>query len=255
MNGHPELRDHLAAYLAVREALGFKDAARTRMLKDFVEYVTGVNGRWPIDARLALDWACGPSSVRSPGGQACRLSTARRFLCYLKASIPETQIPDSGLLARPRRRRPYIFTQEEIVRILDAASAMRPQRTLRPQVYASMIGLLASTGMRAGEVIRLRIDDVLLEADPPYVTILETKFRNYAEFMAMPIRQRLDRDDACKEPSGRHSQVAWFSIVFMAKDPRNVAKFLSGRSGFVLLSRGFDISENGPPLRPSQKRA
>ncbi|MEX3967367.1 tyrosine-type recombinase/integrase [Paraburkholderia sp. EG286B] len=177
MNGHLELRDHLAAYLAVREALGFKDAARTRMLNNFVEYVTGVNGRWPIDARLALDWACGPSSVRSPGGQACRLSTARRFLCYLKASIPETQIPDSGLLARPRRRRPYIFTQEEIVRILDAASAMRPQRTLRPHVYASMIGLLASTGMRAGEVIRLRIDDVLLEADPPCVTILETKFR------------------------------------------------------------------------------
>ena len=177
MNGHPELRDHLAAYLAVREALGFKDAARTRILKDFVEYVIGVGGRWPIDARLALDWACGPSSVRSPAGQACRLSTVRPFLRYLKASVPGTQIPDSGLLARPRRRRPYIFTQEELVRILNAAAAMRPQRTLRPHVYVSMIGLLASTGMRAGEAIRLTINDVLLDADPPRIAVLETKFR------------------------------------------------------------------------------
>ncbi|MGF6780063.1 tyrosine-type recombinase/integrase [Paraburkholderia sp. GAS334] len=176
MNGHPELRDHLEAYLAVREALGFNDAARKAVLRSFVEYAI-VADRWPIDAQLAVDWACGPSSVRSPAGQASRLSTARRFLYFLRASVPETQVPGSGLLARPRRRRPYIFTQEELARLLDAAAAMRPRRRLRPHVYVSMIGLLASTGIRAGEAIRLTVDDVLLDADPPRISILETKFR------------------------------------------------------------------------------
>ncbi|MEX3968903.1 tyrosine-type recombinase/integrase [Paraburkholderia sp. EG286B] len=176
MNGHPELRDHLDAYLAVREALGFNDAARKAVLRSFIEYAIAAN-KWPIDARLAVDWACGPSSVRSPAGQASRLSTARRFLYYLRASVPETQVPGSGLLARPRRHKPYIFTRAELAPLLEAAAAMRPQRTLRPHVYVSMIGLLASTGIRAGEAIRLTVNDVQLDADPPRILILETKFR------------------------------------------------------------------------------
>src|SRR5690242_12154817 len=103
MNGHPELRNHLDAYLAVREALGFNDAARKVQLRNFVEYAIAADGRWPIDAQLAVDWACGPSAVRAPAGQASRLSTVRRFLCYLRASVPETQIPETGLIARPQR--------------------------------------------------------------------------------------------------------------------------------------------------------
>ena len=177
MNDPLELRSHLDAYLAVREALGFNDAARKVLLRNFVEYVISPDGGWPIDAQLAVDWACGPSSVRGPAAQASRLSTVRRFLCYLRASVPETQIPGPGLLARPQRRRPYIFTQQELASILDAAAAMRPRRTLRPHVYVSMIGLLASTGIRAGEAIRLTSSDVLLDADPPRILVLETKFR------------------------------------------------------------------------------
>ncbi|QEZ49011.1 tyrosine-type recombinase/integrase [Cupriavidus oxalaticus] len=176
MSGHPELRDHLEAYLAVREALGFNDAARRTLLRSFVEYAITTD-RWPIDAQLALDWACGPSSVRSAAGQASRLSAVRRFLCYLRASVPETQVPGSGLIARQQRRKPYIFTQEELTRLLDAAAAMRPRRKLRPHVYVSMIGLLASTGLRAGEAIRLTVDDVRLDIDPPRILVLETKFR------------------------------------------------------------------------------
>jgi hypothetical protein len=49
-------------------------------------------------------------------------------------------------------------------------------------------------------------------------TIRGAKFGHYAAFLAMPIRLRLDHDDAGKEPAGRHSQVAWIGIVLMAKD-------------------------------------
>jgi hypothetical protein len=50
-------------------------------------------------------------------------------------------------------------------------------------------------------------------------TIRDAKFGNYAAFLAMPIRLRLDHDDAGKEPAGRYSQVARIGIVLMAKDP------------------------------------
>lgn len=176
MSTHSDLRNQLAAYLAVREALGFNDAARKPLLRGFVEAAIAAN-KWPIDAQFALNWACGSPAVRSAAGQASRLSAIRRFLCYLRASFPETQVPGSGLLASVPRRKPYIFTQEELARLLDAAAAMRPHRSLRPHVYVSMIGLLASTGIRVGEAIRLMVDDVLLDTDPPRIAILESKFR------------------------------------------------------------------------------
>jgi len=50
-------------------------------------------------------------------------------------------------------------------------------------------------------------------------TIRGAKFGHYAAFLAMPIRLRLDHDDAGKQPAGRHSEVAWIGIVSMAKDP------------------------------------
>ena len=42
---------------------------------------------------------------------------------------------------------------------------------------ATLIGLLASCGLRAGEALRLRVADVALEAIPPRLVIRETKFR------------------------------------------------------------------------------
>jgi integrase len=47
---------------------------------------------------------------------------------------------------------------------------------LRPHTLSTLIGLLASTGLRIGEAIRLRVDHVKLEVDPPQLHILETKF-------------------------------------------------------------------------------
>lgn len=71
MNGHPELRDHLDAYLAVREALGFNDAARRAVLRSFVEYAI-VAERWPIDVQLAVDW-----EARTARNEASRCGQTR----------------------------------------------------------------------------------------------------------------------------------------------------------------------------------
>jgi len=57
-----------------------------------------------------------------------------------------------------------------------ATRRLRLFETLRPLTLRIMIGLLASTGLRIGEVLRLKIEDAKLTANPPYLLIYETKF-------------------------------------------------------------------------------
>ena len=89
------LHVHLDAYLSVREALGFQMRAERTLLRDFVGFVEAHGDGGPIRAHLAVDWACASSAQRGRGGAAQRLSMARRFLTYLRATLPETEIPDS----------------------------------------------------------------------------------------------------------------------------------------------------------------
>ena len=163
---HRSLHHHLDAYLSVREALGFQMRAERTLLRDFVGFVESHGDGGPIRAQLAVDWACASSTQRGRGGAAQRLSMARRFLAYLRATLPETEIPPSGLVASFRRPQPYLFTPPQITALIRAAHAMGPQGSLRPYTFATFLGVLASTGLRVGEAIRLTVQDVHLDADP-----------------------------------------------------------------------------------------
>ena len=59
---------------------------------------------------------------------------------------------------------------------MEAAQASRPRGSLRPHTLSTLIGLLASTGLRVGEAIRLQIDHVRLNREPPQLHILAMKF-------------------------------------------------------------------------------
>jgi integrase/recombinase XerD len=167
---------HLEAFLALENALGFPVRTRERLLRDFVDFIEarGIGG--PITAEVALDWACAASERRGISGQAARLSVVRRFLLHLSAAIPATEVPDASLVARPRRRRPFLFSAEEIRLLLKAALSLGPAASLRPYTVATLIGLLASAGLRASEALHLTGEDVLLELDAPRLEIRETKF-------------------------------------------------------------------------------
>jgi integrase/recombinase XerD len=170
------LHVHLDAYLSVREALGFQMRAERTLLRDFVGFIEAHGDGGPIRAHLAVDWACASSAQRGRGGAAQRLSMARRFLTYLRATLPETEIPPSGLVASFRRPQPYLFTPLQITALIRAAHALGPPGSLRPLTFATFLGVLASTGLRVGEAIRLTVQHVHLDATPPVLHIRETKF-------------------------------------------------------------------------------
>jgi integrase/recombinase XerD len=175
----------------------------------------------PIRAQLVLEWACHASIRRGPGGSARRLSIARRFLAYLRASAPDTEVPDLSLLPSPRRPKPYLFTPTQLTALFEAAQASRPQGALRPVTLSTLIGLLASTGLRVGEAIRLQVHDVQLDLQPPQLHIRETKFH---KSRLVPLHP-----STAEQLRHYHEQRA--------------------RLQYEALSEAFFVSEQGQPLR------
>jgi integrase/recombinase XerD len=167
---------NLEAYLALREALGFSNHAVRLLLQDFVNYLEQNQLTPPFRAQWAVDWACEASAQRGISGKSIRLSAARGFLTHLKAAFPDTEIPDYNLLAVPRRSHPYLFSEDEISGMLMAAAQLGPAGRLRPHTIQTLLGLMASTGLRTREALNLSITDVQLDSIPPRLLIRKTKF-------------------------------------------------------------------------------
>ena len=121
------------------------------------------HGEVYITQQLALTWAQQPSGAR-PAEWARRLRLVRGFALHRSATDPRTEVPPCGLLPhRPQRARPYLYTQEEIRRLLNAAREMTPGAGLRPWTYYCLFGLLSVSGLRIGEARNLELQDVDLQ--------------------------------------------------------------------------------------------
>lgn len=118
----PELTEHVADYLRLRRALGFKLTAEGRLLPQLVAYLTD-NGASTITCELAISWAGLPQGSR-PISLAHRLGAARGFATYLQAIDPAVQVPPSGVWAtHTPRPTPYLWSAKDISRLLGAVPA------------------------------------------------------------------------------------------------------------------------------------
>jgi len=169
------LPEKLANYLSLRESLGSTSPRMKNELQSFLRYLDlhGVNQ--PIRAQHAVDWARA-NPDRGASRQNQLLSLARGFMTHLKASVPETEIPSTNLIAKCRRGNPHIFSDEEIRKLLDEAGRLEPQRALRRHTHQTLFGLLACTGLRVSEAISLLVSEVYLNVEVPRLLINQTKF-------------------------------------------------------------------------------
>jgi integrase len=167
------LRKAVQDYLTMRRSLGFKLRDMGHNLRHFVSFMEQQRASI-ITTELALRWAQQPQDVQ-PAQWAARLSFVRSFARYWSATDPRTEIPPTGLLPyRTKRATPYIYSNDEIQQILKAARDLPPSTGLRPWTYYSLFGLMAVTGMRISEVIRLDHADVDLKQG--LLTVRLTKF-------------------------------------------------------------------------------
>ena len=195
------LRDHLSDYLRIRRALGYKLARAEKLLAQFIAFLEE-RDESVITIKNTLTW------VTLPGGsdswRAFRLSTVRGFAAYLHALDDTHQIPPADLCPnRPARATPYPYTEQQIAALMAATAILRGR--LRQATYRTLLGLLAVTGMRVGEAIRLDRDDVDLAHG--VLTVRDTKFGKSRELPVHPSTVKAlggyarERDRLCREPS------------------------------------------------------
>lgn len=160
-------------YLEMRRKLGFAMHIEGEELLRFARYAEREGHNGPLTVEIALQWAQTSSGSRIY--HARRLDIVRRFARYLKLSVPETEIPQEGMLGPSYRRiSPYIYSEEEVSALIEACHRLTPVNGIRPHSHATLFGLLACTGMRISEALNLSIDD--FDSEQGLITIIEGKF-------------------------------------------------------------------------------
>ena len=160
-------------YVDMRRSLGFRlQEAKAGLIKfaSFLEQQRAAR----ITIRLAMEWAQQDKAAR-PVEWARRLTFVRGFARYWSAQDSQTEIPPCGLLPhRPGRAHPYLYSNDEICKLLQAARQMPSADGLRGLTYYCLLGLLTVTGLRISEARNLKTEDVDLHEG--ILTIRGTKF-------------------------------------------------------------------------------
>jgi integrase len=158
-------------YLELQRAMGFKFRIQGSLLRSFVAFAE-IRGDEFVCTQSVLDWA---AQAPSPPQRRNRLLTVRRFALAVQAEDERHQIPPADAFGREsfKRSAPYIYSQEDIARLLGAAAQLKPKDSIRPATYSTLFALLAATGLRISEALALKLDDVTDEG----LLIRATKFR------------------------------------------------------------------------------
>lgn len=154
------LSDDFERYIALRRSMGARLERPRHYLLSYARFAEA-RGEHHIRTQTALEWA---RTAPTPGARYERLSRLALAAKFLRAENTAHEIPPAHLLAIRRTRSiPYIYAPEELVRILDAAReiAWWTRCVLYRQVYVTLFGLIAATGLRVSEALDLRLDDVL----------------------------------------------------------------------------------------------
>jgi integrase/recombinase XerD len=167
------LRQAMEDYLELRRGLGFKLVNYGAWLREFVSFLEKNNASH-ITTALAVQFALRDSHQEAKA-QASRYSAVRGFASYRSGVDPATEIPARGLVrGRTRRARPYLYSDQEVCQLLQAARQLPSTYSLRPWTYYCLFGLLAVTGLRLGEALNLQCQDI--DWAEGVLTIRRTKF-------------------------------------------------------------------------------
>lgn len=152
--------ERVEQYLAQREAFGTGLSQRAvEVLRKFAAFAVD-QGAGHVTTELFLHWK-EQSNSASRQSWAGWLTHIRTFARWLQGLEPATEVPPYGLIPASRRRpRPYIYTDHEIGRIVDAASRLDSRLGLHGPTFATLFGLLSVTGLRTGEAVGLDDRDV-----------------------------------------------------------------------------------------------
>jgi integrase len=153
------LGDRVEAYIVLRRSLGFSLKKQAAILRSLVRYVELKKLDGPLTRAVALDFVLSWNGTTN--GRANRYGVVRCFADYLAIYDPRTEALDPKTLPRTRTiPPPRILSDEELGSLMSACRRVSQDYPGRALVLAPVVGLLASTGLRSGEALRLDRADV-----------------------------------------------------------------------------------------------
>jgi integrase/recombinase XerD len=170
MAGGEGMIEAIDRYLVMKRVAGFNLKNTAYLLRSFGRFAGG-RGETHIRASTVIGWASKATSVAQ---RHTRYQTVYRFASFVQLEDEEHEMPPPNYFGyRLIRRGPHIYSAAEIERLVHAAQQLRPIGSLRPRTYATLISLLAATGLRISEALQLLISDVR----PDGLLIRKTKFQ------------------------------------------------------------------------------
>ena len=166
--------ESIECYIDLQHSLGFQFRTEAVSLRAFHRHLILSNARGPLTQELALEFVL--SNKITPNGKARRYAMIRRFAQFHGAFDPCTESFDPRALPRSRAvTPPRILSERELQSLMAASQRISLTQPMRGQTLTTIVGLLASTGMRSGEALRLDRSDVDLSTG--VLRIRRTKFR------------------------------------------------------------------------------
>ena len=158
------MQERIEIYLNHRKLLGHVLRSIRSGLLNFASYVDNKGYTGPLTIDLAIEWATA-SKKNTRSSWARRLALIHGFAKYYKVIEPKTEIPPLNIYGSINHRpSPYIYTKKEIQNLLAMTKQLKSIDGIKPITYKYLLGLLASTGLRISEAIKLTEEDVDLKA-------------------------------------------------------------------------------------------
>jgi Phage integrase family len=199
----------LVHYVEMRRSLGFKLPDAKVSLINFASFLEQA-----VRHTLLLRWRWNGQQQNKTAHLsewARRLSFVRGFARHWSAYDSQTEVPPSSLLPyRPGRAHPYLYSDDEVRHLLQAARQLPSAHGLRGPTYHCLLGLLAVTGLRISEARNLQTDDA--DLNEGILTIRGAKFGKSRLIPIHPSTRTVLSDYAIHgwEPrSGSEKHQAW----------------------------------------------
>jgi integrase len=158
-------------YVEFHRTMGLKFKLQEGLLRHFAAFAEPRGDRW-VRAETVLAWA---TQAPSAPQRRNRLLVVRRFALEMQAEDDRYEVPPALAFGKPKRERrtPHIYSPDDVSRLLRVAAALRPEESIRPATYTTLLALIAATGLRISEVLALQLSDFR----GSHLVIRNTKFR------------------------------------------------------------------------------
>lgn len=146
-------------YLALKHALGRRCRIDGNVLAHLDRFLVKHGAELTVESFTL--W-CVSIAHLSPTVRRNWMRITRNLCLYRQRTVPACFVPDTSDFPSPHEpRRPHLFTEQEITRLLRATDDLRPCSTspLHREVYRLAVVLLYTTGLRRGELVSLALGD------------------------------------------------------------------------------------------------